>query len=148
MNKDKDFYTIDDEKIGSLHIEADPDTDPKFAPSNPLDPVADSYADPDFKREEARKNAKHKNVLFFHKALPIITVILLLMLASVVFVILPFSEIELEFDSVLSFMQEYNRAFVASTNTIFIALATIIVSDLLRRFYGYIKKNIQDSDVF
>ena len=112
--------------------------------SNPEDPYADPNANPDIRRAEEKKEQDHKNVLFFKKALPLITVAGFLAIILTILVILPISEMSEDFDSVWGVIQDYSRALRVSTTTIIIAVITVIVSDLLKLFYAYIKKHLKD----
>jgi len=127
-------------------VDTTPYSKPSYEPSDPSDPQADPRADPEYKRKEAVKDARHRNVLFFHRLFPIVTIMGLLLLLIMLFVILPMSEIELEFVSVLGALRNYSKAFVTANSTILIALATIIVSDVLKHFYRFVKMHVKDEE--
>jgi len=100
--------------------------------------------DPDAKRKEEVKDAIHKNWLLFHKWLPIFSMGLLILLIILTFGILPISEMSTEFDNTWEVVVNYTQSFREVNRTIGIALATIIVSDLLKRLYEYIKENVNN----
>ena len=128
-----------------IKVDVATDVNPLIEPVDTDDPDSDIHADPDSRRDEAVKEAKHKNILFFHRAFPLFVGLLLFLLLFLLFILLPFSAMEHGFNGgIFDFVVMYSRAFRESTRTIFIAVATIIVSDLLKRFYDYIKRHIKD----
>ena len=143
-NNNPDIKEIISKKAKATEIATE--TNPLIKPTNIEDPDSDVNADPDIRRNEEVKAAKHGNILFFHKAFTTLVITLIILIIIILFVLLPFSEMdnETEFRGFINFMLVYSSAFIESTSTIFITVATIVISDLLRRLYTYIKQNIKD----
>ena len=104
--------------------------------------------DPDAQRKEARKKAWHLNILLLHWVARVLVIGFVLFFLLLFFVILPVSQ--MTFDSYTSgFMlafHEWSVAFVYTSTTAFIALATLIVSDLLKKFFDYLKPHINKKE--
>ena len=106
-------------------------------PSNPID----YCEDPDSIRKEEKKEALHHNWLLFQKWLPRFTIALIVFSVILFFIILPISEMSPEFENAWDVIQDYARAFIKTSKTAGIALATLLLSDLMKHLYDYIKKN-------
>ena len=103
--------------------------------------------DPEAKRKrELIRDIRLKNSLFFHKNLPLFAKLFIGFIFLLFFVILPISEMQSCFNSAWEVVRDYTRAFIVTGRTALIALATIIVSDLLKRLYPYIIKHSDRDD--
>jgi len=102
--------------------------------------VKDVGEDPQLRRDEELNQTKHRNRVLFHKMLPWGVVFGITFLVALFFVILPLSEMEIGHDSFSSWFQAWAIAFRQTGGTMGIALATLIVSALLKWFVELFKK--------
>jgi len=94
-------------------------------------------ADP---QAEEINQLRHRNSVMLYKLSPVLVIMGLLFLVVLFFLILPISEMSLTYNNFFwEGFQEWARAFLQTSRTIGIALATLIVSDLLRKVYGLLK---------
>ena len=98
--------------------------------------------DPDSKRKEELKGARHKNTLLFHKWLPRFVGAFIAVVVIMLFVILPISEMHYYYSSFWEGIRSYTRA-LRSTGII---LATIVVTNLSNKLYEYIRKHVKDTE--
>jgi len=111
-------------------------------PKNPKD-LGD---DPDAKRKEELKDADHKNSLWLRKFFRPLVVAMGMFLVVLYFVILPVSVMEFKNYNFWEVFGDWSRAFIITGRTTAIALATLVVSDLLKKLFDYIKKERNDSE--
>ena len=102
--------------------------------------------DPDARREEEMKAIKHSNALLFHRWLPKFTIFAFVFLSALIFVILPISEMSSEFENVWDVIRNYSSAFLTANRTIGIAIATLVVSNAMKRLYDYIKDHTKNTE--
>jgi len=94
-----------------------------------------------YKRKEELLDYHHKNSLWFVKVINWLTKFLLIFLPLLSFVILPASEINLDNQGVLEWVQAWARAFISSNSSIGLAIGALIASALLQELFKYIRKN-------
>ncbi|MCL2168478.1 MAG: hypothetical protein FWB74_00470 [Defluviitaleaceae bacterium] len=104
------------------------------------------------KAEKPRKPSKQadpegyrdlRNILLLKWSYPILAVIAFLVLIFVVFIILPFSEMEEGYYATYTGLQWwmlYSRGFVSALSTAGIALLTIVVTKIFEKMYDEIKE--------
>lgn len=101
--------------------------------------------DPNATRKEELNTIKHRNVMWFYKWQPFVLVGGALFLILLFFVIMPLAEMfpestmPLEYKSFWEIFREWSRAFQVTGRTAFIALTTLVVSDLLKRLIEHIR---------
>ncbi|MCL2519922.1 MAG: hypothetical protein FWE37_02815 [Spirochaetaceae bacterium] len=111
--------------------------------SNISDKIGD---DPDYGRKEAIKNAGHKTKLLLHRIHKIAIIFILIFLPILFLFILPVSEMTFGDDKAQPFFQRWSIAFLSTSRTAGIALATVIMADLLKKFFDFAKKYANNED--
>jgi len=102
--------------------------------------------DPNATRKEQRAMARHKNVLWLHKMLPRLVRTLIVFICLLFLVILPLSEMTLEYNSFWEGAQDWARAFRSTAMTALIAMFTLIISAFLKWLLDYLKEHFSDKD--
>ena len=108
--------------------------------------VNDYGDDPDAKRKEQLKDIKHRNSIWFYRSLPWIIWFFLAFLVILFFIIFPLSEMSLDYNSAMEAIKDYCIVFLSTSKTIGIALATLIVSDIIKRIISYIKNQASNDE--
>ena len=98
------------------------------------------------KRLEELDDATHKNTLWIHKVFRVLVISSILFLPVLFFVILPISQMTIDPNSPWKPFQDWSLAFLATSRTAGIALAALIVSDLIKRIFSYIVKRANTKD--
>jgi len=103
--------------------------------------------DADSKHKKELDAVKHQNALWLHKTWPWLIKGIMVFLLLLFFIILPLSEMTLKYSNFWEGARDWSRAFLSTASTAAIALATLFISDLVKRVFDYIKKertNIED----
>ena len=109
------------------------------------DPAKDR--DLDAERREDIKQLGHATKKWLHWTFRIMVVVgLVVFLPFLLFAIGPVSYMELEHDSRWIPFQRWAVSFLSTARTAIIALLTIIVTDLLKRFFSLYRKSIYPED--
>ena len=122
------------EKFGKVDVMQE-----RLLPRDPIVQEVDEEAKR--KRDEELDVAKHKNQLALHKYIRPFAAVAVAFLLLLFFGILPISEMRPTHTGAWDIIQDYARAFLSTGRTIGIALATLIVSDLMKRVYHYLKEH-------
>ena len=106
--------------------------------------VSEVKEDPDNTLEAEIRRVKRENLKKLYKALPWAVGAGLTFLIALFFLILPVSEMELGHTGFIAWFRAWARAFVYTASTAGIAIATLIVSNLLNRLYAFIRSFAND----
>jgi len=98
--------------------------------------------DPDAQRDEELKGALHKFRLSMYRILPYIIIIIgTVILLVIFFVIMPFSEMELNAESWPEWLRDYSQAFITALGSFGVTVLAVLVSELLKYVYQLIRNN-------
>ena len=108
-------------------------------------PLKNASDDPDAKDKAELKGERHKIALLVHKVFRGLVIALVPFTIILLFIILPVSEMPIEDGSRFSAFRDWSIAFISTTRTAGIALATIVVSALLKKLWDYLEKHFRDN---
>jgi len=115
----------------------------KFFPkgTNLVPPKSSGLDDQDFdaKHTQDIQAIKYNNRKLFHKALPLVTLFLIIFLLLLFFIILPIPEIPLRNEREGHILRYYFVALRNTGTTAFITFLAIIGSEFLKQLYKYLK---------
>jgi len=120
------------------------DKNNKFEMVNPVKPkVHTGFGDdPDSKRKEALKTEEHRTKVLMHWIFRLLLIGMALFLIILFFVILPITEMSLNYGSVWYSFQRWSVAFLSTAGTAGIALLTLTVSVVLKELFERLKERV------
>ena len=117
------------------HVKFTSEVEP-LASNNLPDP--DVKANPDERRREQQAEAWHGYRLFLLRKILYVGTAFLFVLF---FVIMPFSQMYLDAENALQWIQNYSRAFIAAFGSFGLTVVAVLVSELLKRAYNFLKNS-------
>jgi len=111
-----------------------------------VEPSAENQLlDPDLEAQEKKRagevsDAKHKLKMFMFKwVLKIAIGLGFVVLLIIFFIIMPFSEIDLEAETRVEWIQNYSTAFLQALGSFGVTVLAVLVSELLKLLYKFMK---------
>jgi len=132
-------------KLIEPHIEAGEGELKITAPKKPENVVIGGKMDAK-EQKELETFIINQHRVNFVKYLPFYLKLILIFLFLLFFVTLPLSVLNLEFEGVLQFLQNYSIAIVETGATIFTVIATIAVPYAIKWLYGLVRQQQTDDD--
>ena len=110
---------------------------------NEVEPSSSIHmSDPDAQRDEEWKGERHKIRLALLRKLPYVIIIFgTVFLILLFFVIMPFSEMNLDAGNWQEWLRDYSQAFIAALGSFGVTVLAVLVSELLKYGYQLIKQS-------